>query len=184
MSFGREPSPQQLHQAQILARKKMVTECELVGQPVPKVLIVTEEERLKLCDQENPENDSIVIDIEDVVVDTGDLPQFPTMASPQHGRTDEVTAAQIRPKPLSKKLPQLVVAKSQFFKDQMGLKIGGPMEKNKPMLYVTLSLFAELLSNMKYDLNQLMTHMLFYDERNKLTKVKIEKLTIIHSFLM
>ena len=38
------------------------------------------------------------------------------------------------------------------------------------MLYVPLAVFSELLTGMKYDLEELMTHMLFYDERNKLTK--------------
>ena len=68
MSFGKEVSPQQLAQAQQLARKKLVAECENAGQPVPRVLVVTDEEREALVANGNHDgtNDSIVIDVEDI----------------------------------------------------------------------------------------------------------------------
>ena len=68
MSFGKEVSPQQLAQAQQLARKKLVAECENAGQPVPRVLVVTDEEREALVanGKHDGTNDSIVIDVEDI----------------------------------------------------------------------------------------------------------------------
>ena len=68
MSFGKEVSPQQLAQVQQLARKKLVAECENAGQPVPRVLVVTDEERQALVANENRDGteDSIVIDVEDI----------------------------------------------------------------------------------------------------------------------
>ena len=68
MSFGKEVSPQQWAQAQQLARKKLVAECENAGQPVPRVLVVTDEEREALVADGNRhgEEESIVIDVEDV----------------------------------------------------------------------------------------------------------------------
>ena len=88
-------------QAQTLARKKLVAECEAVGQPVPKVLIVTEEERMRM-------DPADVIDIEDIDIAMLPFPEFPE---------------EVRPKPLTKKLPQLMVSKTGFLSQQMGLKV-------------------------------------------------------------
>ena len=89
-------------QAQTLARKKLVAECEAVGQPVPKVLIVTEEERMRM-------DPADVIDIEDIDIAMLPFPEFPEVV--------------VRPMPLTKKLPQLMVSKTEFLSQQMGLKV-------------------------------------------------------------
>ena len=88
-------------QAQTLARKKLVAECEAVGQPVPKVLIVTEEERMRM-------DPADVIDIEDIDIAMLPFPEFPE---------------EVKPMPLTKKLPQLMVSKTGFLSQQMGLKV-------------------------------------------------------------
>ena len=88
-------------QAQTLARKKLVAECEAEGQPVPKVLIVTEEERMRM-------DPADVIDIEDIDIAMLPFPEFPEV---------------VRPMPLTKKLPQLMVSKTVFLSQQMGMKV-------------------------------------------------------------
>ena len=139
MSFGSDCDTQHI-QAKNLKRKRLLSSCELNGQPAPKVLIVSGEEKAPKL------KDSVLIDVEEPV-------------KRKRGRPPKNKRKYV-PKPLCKMLPPLLLSKTKFLQRKFDLKDG----------YLSLDLFKTLFSDMKMNLSKLMTHMLYYDEKNHVTK--------------